>query len=60
MRETNVWWILLIALESGAYRNGIVVQTEAQCEGLKTQPADLCRPVEVRFLTVNEELLDSQ
>jgi hypothetical protein len=55
-----MWWMLLIALESGAYRNGIVVQTKAQCEGLKTQPADLCLPVEVRFLTVKEELLDSQ
>lgn len=45
-----MWWMLLIALEGDQYRAEIVVQTQAQCEQLKSSDEDLCVPVEVSFL----------
>lgn len=45
-----MWWMLLIALESGEYSAEIVVGSLAQCEQLKTTDLDLCMPVTVEFL----------
>lgn len=44
-----MWWMLLIALESGEYSAEIVVQSLAQCETLKTTDEDLCVAVSVEF-----------
>lgn len=44
-----MWWMLLIALESGEYSAEIIVGTAAQCESLKTTEADLCVAVSVQF-----------
>lgn len=44
-----MWWMLLIALETGEYSAEILVGTAAQCEHLKTTEADLCVPVTVQF-----------
>jgi hypothetical protein len=44
-----MWWMLLIAVETGEYRAEIVVQSTAQCESLKTTDEDLCVPVSVEF-----------
>lgn len=42
-----MWWMLLIALETGEYRAELVLPTVTQCELAKTNPDDVCIRVEV-------------
>lgn len=42
-----MWWMLLIALETGEYRAELVLPTVAQCELAKTHTDDVCIRVEV-------------
>lgn len=45
-----MWFLLLIALDSGEYRAEVVVKDRATCEQSKISERDLCVPVTVEFL----------
>ena len=55
----QMWFLLLIALDTGKYRAEIVVRTLEQCEQLKTSEQDLCVPVTVQFAAQPEDNLNS-
>lgn len=50
-----MWWMLLIALETGEYRAERVLPTLAQCELEKTTVDDVCIRVEVSFAEMGPE-----